>query len=96
MITTRSIFQELEGRFFPDSKSLREALADVYIKYIAVLPVEIGPRDLIEVAIKKHWIKQREEDDWLYIETFLRRRKRLRPYWRMRPRWNILSPSMSH
>lgn len=60
MLTTQSIFEELqsETESFPTYKELLESVGKMWQKHVGELPVEIGPRDLVELAVLRQWIQQ--------------------------------------
>lgn len=62
MLTTQSIFEELqsENESFRTYKELLDSVRKVWQKNVGVLPVEIGPRDILELAVLRQWIRQNE------------------------------------
>ena len=60
MLTSQSIFEELQAKAksFATYKELLESVATIWQKYVGVLPVEIGPKDLVELAVLRQWIQQ--------------------------------------
>lgn len=63
MFTSESIFEELheEAESFPTYKELLESVTKIWQKYVEVFPVEIGPKDLVELGVLCHWIQQDED-----------------------------------
>lgn len=62
MLTTQSIFEELqsETKSFPTYKDLLNNVGKIWQRHLGVLPVEIGPKDLVELAVLRQWIQQDE------------------------------------
>ncbi len=62
MLTTQSLFEELqsEDKSFPSFKDLLNGVREVWQRHIGVLPVEIGPRDVLELAFLRKWVLQDE------------------------------------
>lgn len=60
VVTTQSIFEELqsETESFPTYKQLLDSVEKAWQKHVGVLPVEIGPKDLVELAVLRQWIQQ--------------------------------------
>lgn len=62
MLITQSIFEELqsETKSFPTYKELLDNVGRIWQKHVGVLPVEIGPKDIVELAVLRQWIQQDE------------------------------------
>ncbi len=58
MSTSQSIFEELKARSYPTYKELLENVGKIWQKYVGELPVEIGPKDLVELAVLRQWVQQ--------------------------------------
>lgn len=63
MLTTQAIFEELEdeSNSFQTYKDLLEHVGRIWERHLGVLPVEIGPKDLVELAVMRQWIRQDKE-----------------------------------
>ena len=53
-----SIIRPLRGKSFPSYKEFLDAMRGRWVKYHKKLPVEIGARELIEIAVEKGWVNQ--------------------------------------